>query len=57
MKSIIPRAYCIIIIIISCHVHPSEDFVNVFLAMAVLRWLPGQMQVYLTDLYPKGPFW
>ena len=35
----------------------SEDFFNVFIAMAVLRWTAGNTQIYLTDLYPKGPFW
>lgn len=37
--------------------HDSEDFVNVFLAMAILRWSPGSTQHFLTDLYPEGPFW
>lgn len=37
--------------------HDSEDFFNVFIAMAVLDYMPGQVQMYLTDLYPKGPFW
>jgi hypothetical protein len=37
--------------------HDSEDFVNVFLALAILQWRPGNTQVLLTDLYPKGPFW
>lgn len=37
--------------------HDSEDFVNLFLAMAILEWKPGDTQVYLTDLYPEGPFW
>ena len=35
----------------------SEDFFNVFIAMAVLEWKAGDSQIYLTDLYPKGPFW
>ena len=35
----------------------SEDFFNVFIAMAVLEWKAGDIQIYLTDLYPKGPFW
>ena len=37
--------------------HDSEDFVNVFLAMAILKWSIGNTQIYLTDLYPQGPFW
>jgi len=37
--------------------HDSEDFVNVFLALAILRWTPAQTQIFLTDLYPEGPFW
>jgi hypothetical protein len=37
--------------------HDSEDFVNAFLALAILGWGPGDAQVYLTDLYPRGPFW
>lgn len=37
--------------------HDSEDFVNVFLAMAILQWKPSDTQVFLMDLYPKGPFW
>lgn len=37
--------------------HDSEDFVNAFLAMAVLEWTPQDTQVFLMDLYPEGPFW
>lgn len=37
--------------------HDSEDFFNVFLAMAVLNWPFSDTQVYITDLYPKGAFW
>lgn len=37
--------------------HDSEDFFNVFIAMAVLDYTPGEVQMYLTDLYPEGPFW
>jgi hypothetical protein len=37
--------------------HDSEDFVNVFLALAILEWRRGDTQLLLTDLYPKGPFW
>lgn len=37
--------------------HDSEDFVNVFLAMSVLQMSLADTQIYLTDLYPKGPFW
>lgn len=36
--------------------HDSEDFVNAFLAMAILRMAPGETQIFITDLYPKGPF-
>ena len=25
--------------------------------MAVLQWKKANTQIYLTDLYPKGPFW
>lgn len=37
--------------------HDSEDFVNAFLAMAILKKRPAEVQMLLTDLYPKGPFW
>lgn len=37
--------------------HDSEDFVNAFLAMSVLQWTPEESQVFLMDLYPRGPFW
>ena len=37
--------------------HDSEDFVNAFLALAILEWKLGDTQMYLTDLYPEGPFW
>jgi len=37
--------------------HDSEDFVNVFLALAILEWSRGDSQIILTDLYPEGPFW
>eukprot|EP01035_Chromulina_nebulosa_P019476 gene19476-25358_t len=37
--------------------HDSEDFVNAFLTMAVLDWNLMDTQLYLTDLYPEGPFW
>ena len=37
--------------------HDSEDFVNSFLALAILEWNLGDTQLYLTDLFPKGPFW
>ena len=37
--------------------HDSEDFVNVFLALAILEWQRGDMQVIITDLFPGGPFW
>lgn len=37
--------------------HDSEDFFNVFVAMAVLRWKSEDTQIFLTDLFPDGPFW
>ena len=37
--------------------HDSEDFFNSFLTMAVLEWSLKDTQIYLTDLYPNGPFW
>lgn len=37
--------------------HDSEDFINAFLTMAVLEWNLGETQIYLTDLFPEGPFW
>ena len=37
--------------------HDSEDLVNAFLALAVLRWRLADTQLYFTDLYPEGPFW
>lgn len=37
--------------------HDSEDFFNYFVAMSVLDWSLANTQVYLTDLYPEGPFW
>jgi hypothetical protein len=37
--------------------HDSEDFVNTFLLMSILEFKPKDMQVFLTDLFPKGPFW
>jgi len=37
--------------------HDSEDFFNVFIALAVLQWPTSDLQVVLADLYPKGPFW
>lgn len=37
--------------------HDSEDFFNVFVAMAVLRWSSKDTQIFLTDLFPEGPFW
>lgn len=37
--------------------HDSEDFFNVFLAMAILDWKKEDTQMFLTDLYPEGPFW
>eukprot|EP00614_Pseudopedinella_elastica_P013743 CAMPEP_0172585074 /NCGR_PEP_ID=MMETSP1068-20121228/4546_1 /TAXON_ID=35684 /ORGANISM="Pseudopedinella elastica, Strain CCMP716" /LENGTH=568 /DNA_ID=CAMNT_0013379417 /DNA_START=188 /DNA_END=1895 /DNA_ORIENTATION=- len=37
--------------------HDSEDFFNTFIALAVLKWPTDDLQVIITDLYPKGPFW
>lgn len=37
--------------------HDSEDFVNAFLAMAILELKPRGTQLFLMDLYPEGPFW
>ena len=37
--------------------HDSEDFFNVFIALAILKWNRADTQIMLTDLYPKGPFW
>jgi hypothetical protein len=37
--------------------HDSEDFVNVFLALGILKWSLQDVQIMLTDLYPEGPFW
>ena len=37
--------------------HDSEDFVNAFLSLAILEWSMKDVQVYVSDLYPKGPFW
>jgi hypothetical protein len=37
--------------------HDSEDFVNMFLALSILQVKPKDLQVFLMDLYPKGPFW
>lgn len=37
--------------------HDSEDFINTFLSLAVLKLNLADTQIYLTDLYPEGPFW
>jgi hypothetical protein len=37
--------------------HDSEDFFDIFLGMAVLDWSKMDTQIFLTDLYPRGPFW
>lgn len=37
--------------------HDSEDFTNAFLAFAILQWSRSSSQIFLTDLYPEGPFW
>lgn len=34
--------------------HNSEDFFNTFLALAILRWPMRDLQILLTDIYPKG---
>ena len=36
--------------------HGSEDMVNAFLSLAILKWSQKDLQIYLTDLYPEGPF-
>jgi len=37
--------------------HDSEDFFNVFIALAVLKWSTKNLQIIVADLYPKGPFY
>eukprot|EP00607_Mallomonas_marina_P003658 CAMPEP_0182426666 /NCGR_PEP_ID=MMETSP1167-20130531/13178_1 /TAXON_ID=2988 /ORGANISM="Mallomonas Sp, Strain CCMP3275" /LENGTH=668 /DNA_ID=CAMNT_0024608273 /DNA_START=139 /DNA_END=2145 /DNA_ORIENTATION=+ len=37
--------------------HDSEDLVNAFLSLAILKWKLSDTQLYFTDLYPEGPFW
>ena len=37
--------------------HDSEDFVNTLIALAILEWNVKDLQILITDLYPKGPFW
>lgn len=37
--------------------HDSEDFVNTLIALAVLEWKVQDLQILITDLYPRGPFW
>ena len=37
--------------------HNSEDFVNTVIALAILEWATEDLQILLTDLYPRGPFW
>ena len=37
--------------------HNSEDFFNTFLALSILRWPVKDLQILLTDIFPKGPFW
>ncbi|KAJ1452049.1 hypothetical protein M885DRAFT_528080 [Pelagophyceae sp. CCMP2097] len=37
--------------------HNSEDFINTFIALAVLGWPLQELQILVTDLYPRGPFW
>eukprot|EP00802_Teleaulax_amphioxeia_P006779 Tamp_06784.p1 GENE.Tamp_06784~~Tamp_06784.p1 ORF type:complete len:683 (-),score=140.00 Tamp_06784:274-2322(-) len=36
--------------------HDTEDFVNAYLALAILELPLNGVQVFLTDLYPWGPF-
>tara|TARA_B110000444_G_scaffold240900_1_gene256719 strand:- start:4551 stop:7082 length:2532 start_codon:yes stop_codon:yes gene_type:complete len=36
--------------------HSSEDFINAYLALAILELSVADVQVLLTDLYPWGPF-
>lgn len=36
--------------------HNSEDFFNTFLSLAILKWPVQDLQVLLTDIFPKGPF-
>jgi len=36
--------------------HSSEDWVNAWLAMAILNLSVSETQVFLTDLHPWGPF-
>ncbi|KAJ8602204.1 hypothetical protein CTAYLR_003615 [Chrysophaeum taylorii] len=37
--------------------HNSEDFFNAQIALAILEWSLEDVQILLTDIYPKGPFW
>ena len=37
--------------------HNSEDMVNALLALGILKWKMQDLQLLITDLYPKGPFW
>ena len=37
--------------------HNSEDFFNTFIALAILRWPVNDLQILITDIFPKGPFW
>jgi len=37
--------------------HNSEDFFNTVIALAILRWPLHNLQILITDLFPKGPFW
>lgn len=37
--------------------HNSEDFFNTQLAMAILKWATRDIQILITDIFPKGPFW
>ena len=36
--------------------HNSEDFFNTFIALAILRWPVNDLQILITDIFPK-PFW
>jgi len=37
--------------------HNSEDFFNTFVALSVLKWPIKDLQIFITDIYPKGAFW
>ena len=37
--------------------HTLKDFVNTFLGLAILKWPLKDLQIFITDIYPKGAFW